>query len=141
MLCSWVSYPMLQAQLYRSSSATYHSYSTSGTLHVPVASFSSTSTYMQNHIVKGNVVYSTAPMRVANGTVTTVASTIQSGILADEQDYAPVSRMPGRRNTMAPPDDTTEFVPLGDGWDVALLLLLSCAIYAIYISRKQQAKI
>ena len=93
---------------------------------------------MQNHIVKGNVVYSTAPMRVANGTVTTVASTIQSGILADEQDYAPVSRMPGRRNTMAPPTDTDPFVPIGDGWDVALLFFILCMGYIIYLKRKEK---
>lgn len=142
-LCPWVTYPTLHAQLYRSSSATYHSYSTSGVLQTPSADFRSTSAYVQNQMVRSRIAYSTAPIRVANGTITTVASTLQSGVLADEQDYAPVSRMPGRRNsnTMAPPTDTTPFVPLGDGWDVALFLLLSCAIYTLYISRKHQAKI
>ena len=141
MLCAWICCPMLHAQLYRSSSATYHSYSTGGVLQAPVDPFRSTSAYVQNQMVKSRIAYSAAPIRVANGTITTVATTIQSGILADEQDYAPVSRVSGRRNTMAPPDDTTPFVPLGDGWDVALFLLLSCAIYTLYISRKHQAKI
>ena len=43
-LCSWVSYPMLQAQIYTTSSATYQSYSTGGihvlpTPHNPLPSF------------------------------------------------------------------------------------------------------
>ena len=131
---------MLHAQLYRSSSATYHSYSTGGVLQAPVDPFRSTSAYVQNNIVKSSIAYSTAPIRVANGTITTVASALQSGVLADEQDYAPVSRMPGRRNsnTMAPPTDTDPFVPIGDGWDVALLFFILCMGYIIYLKRKEK---
>ena len=91
-------------------------------------------------MVKSRIAYSTAPIRVANGTVTTVASTLQSGVLADEQDYAPVSRMPGGRNsnTMAPPTNTDPFVPIGDGWDVALLFFILCMGYIIYLKRKEK---
>ena len=139
-LCPWVTYSTLHAQLYRSSSATYHSYSTSGVLQTPSADFRSTSAYVQNQMVKSRIAYSTAPIRVANGTVTTVASTLQSGVLADEQDYAPVSRVPGRRNsnTMAPPTNTDPFVPIGDGWDVALLFFILCMGYIIYLKRKEK---
>ena len=137
-LCPWVTYSTLHAQLYRSSSATYHSYSTGGVLQAPVDPFRSTSAYVQNNIVKSSIAYSTAPIRVANGTITTVATTIQSGILADEQDYAPVSRVSGRRNTMAPPTDTDPFVPIGDGWDVALLFFILCMGYIIYLKRKEK---
>lgn len=138
-LCPWITYSTLHAQLYRSSSATYHSYSTSGVLQTTSADFRSTSAYVQNQMVKSCIAYSTAPIRVANGIVTTVASTLQSGVLADEQDYAPVSRISGRRNsnTMAPPTDTDPFVPIGDGWDVVLLLAFLSIGYAIYIRRRK----
>lgn len=127
---------MLHAQLYRTSSATYHSYSTGGVLHAPSVSFRSTSAYVQNHIVKSSISYSTAPIRVANGTVHTVASDINLGVLADEQKYALISRIQGRKNTMAPPDDTTPFVPLSVGWDVILFLGLLSLLYAIYLRRR-----
>ena len=133
MLCVWICCPMLHAQLYCSSSATYHSYSTGGVLQAPVDPFRSTSAYIQNNIVKSSIAYSTAPIRVANGTITTVATTIQNGILADEQDYAPVSRVSGRRNTMAPPTETDPYVPLGDGWDVIVLFILLSMFYAINV--------
>ena len=80
--------------------------------------------------------YSTAPMNVANGAVKTVASSIRGGVLsdADASGYLPPTapkRSPGVPNTK--PD-----TPIGDGWDVAVFLLLLCAGYAIYLKRKSE---
>ena len=136
-LCSWVSYPMLHAQIYTTSSSSFRSYSTSGMQALPTASFRTTSSYINHSPATASVhpLSHTAPMKVANGTIKTIASTIQSGILAEEQAYAPVSRIRGRQNTMAPPQYTQ---PLGDGWDVALLMAFGCIAYGLFLKRKNR---
>ena len=129
---------MLQAQIYTTSSATYQSYSTGGMHVLPTpSSFRSTSSYMEHRVAYNPVqpVSHTAPMQVANGTIRTVASTIQGGVLADEQEYSSASRIRGRQNTMAPPEYTQ---PIGDGWDVAIFLGLCCAVYVLWASRKNK---
>jgi hypothetical protein len=76
-------------------------------------------------------------MNVANGAVKTIASSIQGGVLSDGDSYASgPQRIRGRQNTMAPPTET----PIGDGWDVALLLVLLCAGYAVYCYKKNKKK-
>ena len=138
-LCTWVCYPMLQAQIYTTSSATYQSYSTGGTYIAPVpSSFRSTSAYITNSTPIHNSIHpvsSTAPLHVANGTIKTVASTIQGGVLAEEgNNPSNPARIQGRKNTMAPPEYTQ---PIGEGWDVALFVGFCCAIYVLSISRKR----
>lgn len=137
-LCPYVSYGHLQAQMYNISSRTHRSYSTGGTIAVPShVEFRSTSVYNSN--IRSNTqqnCYSTAPMNVANGAVKTVASSIRGGVLsdADASGYLPPTapkRSPGVPNTK--PD-----TPIGDGWDVAVFLLLLCAAYAIYLKRKSE---
>ena len=78
-------------------------------------------------------------MHMANGTVKTIASSIQGGVLSEEPTgYTDPNRFRGRQNTMAPPTETD--TPIGDGWDVALLLTMLCSAYAIYCYRKNKKK-
>lgn len=137
-LCPYISYGHLQAQMYSTSSHTHRSYSTGGTIAVPShVEFRSTSVYNSN--MRPNTqqkCYSTAPMQVANGSIKTMASSIQGGVLTNSEHIGP-SRIQGRQNsTMEPPIDTT--APIGDGWDVALLLGLLCAGYVVFRYRKQR---
>ena len=138
-LCPYLSYGNLQAQIYSTSSATHHSYSTGGTVVAPSpVEFRSTSVYNSTlRPTNQQKCYSTAPMNVANGAVKTIASSIQGGVLSDGDSYASgPQRIRGRQNTMAPPTET----PIGDGWDVALLLTLLCAGYALYCYKKNKKK-
>ena len=82
-------------------------------------------------------------MRVATGSVSTVASQLSGGVLADEGYYTEnVLRGPRKLGGIggggiAPPD--TNPTPIGDGWDVALLLAVLCVGYVVkrFISVKR----
>ncbi len=115
----------------------YHSFLTGGVANTPASvEFRSTSTYKS--VATSSSSYSTAPMHMANGTVKTVASSIQGGVLSEEPTgYTDPNRIRGRQNTMAPP---TETAPLGDGWDVAILLAIMCLAYVIYLRRNVTTK-
>ena len=123
--------------MYSTSSRMHHSYSTGGTVEAPSnVEFRSTSVYNSNIRNTQQKCYSTAPMNVANGAVKTVASSIRGGVLsdADASGYLPPTapkRSPGVPNTK--PE-----TPIGDGWDVAVFLLLLCVGYAIYLKRKTE---
>lgn len=108
----------------------YHSFSTGGAASAPASvEFRSTSTYKS--VSTSSSSYSTAPMHMANGTVRTVASSIQGGVLSEEPTgYTNPNRIRGRQNTMAPPTETAQ--PLGDGWDVTLLLAILCVSYVVW---------
>lgn len=137
LLCTWVAYPMLHAQVYTTSSATYRSVCGGGMAVQPsTTTFRSTSSYAGRSSVARvapSRAYSTAPMYMANGTITTVASQLQGGELAEtpssSNGFSPQQRavIPG---VPYPPQ------PLGEGWDVALLLSLLCLGYAVYLKRK-----
>ena len=128
---------MLHAQVYTTSSATYRSVCGGGMAVQPsTATFRSTSSYTGRSSVARvapSRAYSTAPMYMANGTITTVASQLQGGELAEtpssSNGFSPKQRavIPG---VPYPPQ------PLGEGWDVALLLSLLCLGYAVYLKRK-----
>ena len=128
---------MLHAQVYTTSSATYRSVCGGGMAVQPsTATFRSTSSYAGRSSVARvapSRAYSTAPMYMATGTITTVASQLQGGELAEtpssSNGFSPQQRavIPG---VPYPPQ------PLGDGWDVALLLSLLCLGYAVYLKRK-----
>lgn len=140
LLCTWVAYPMLHAQVYTTSSATYRSVCGGGMAVQPsTVTFRSTSSYAGRSSVARvapSRAYSTAPMYMANGTITTVASQLQGGELAEtpstSNGFSPQQRavIPG---VPYPPQ------PLGDGWDVALLLAILCMGYALYL-RHQKSK-
>ena len=129
---------MLHAQVYTTSSATYRSVCGGGMAVQPsTVTFRSTSSYAGRSSlarVAPSRAYSTAPMYMANGTITTVASQLQGGELAEtpssSNGFSPQQRavIPG-----VPYDPP---LPLGDGWDVALLLSLLCLGYAVYLKRK-----
>ena len=138
-LCPYIPYGHLQAQMYSTSSRMHHSYSTGGTVEAPSnVAFRSTSVYNSNIRNTQQKCFSTAPMNVANGAVKTVASSIRGGVLsdADASGYLPPTapkRSPGVPNTK--PE-----TPIGDGWDVAVLLALMCLGYAICVRRKVQTE-
>lgn len=128
---------MAHAQIYTTSSATYHSYSVGGYENrANTCQFRTTSPQIQQNHTN---TYSTAPMRVATGTVSTVASQLQGGISADEfarKQYITRAKKAGPGSGGPPPPDT----PIGEGWDVALLLSLLCLGYAVYLKRKNISK-
>ena len=134
-LCPYLSYGNLQAQIYSTSSATHHSYSTGGTVVAPSpVEFRSTSVYNSTlRPTNQQKCYSTAPMNVANGSIKTIASTVMGGVLTDENTgFIPTG--PQRAPGVPKPQ------PIGDGWDVALLLTLLCAGYALYCYKKNKKK-
>ena len=139
-LCAWVYCPMLHAQLFTTSSATYRSISNGAMASQPTTSaFRSTSAYTGRGSAvqeSPSISYSTAPMRVANGTITTVASQLTGGGLADEDD-SPTGYIPTRPKRVPGVPDT---VPLNDGWDVAILLAIMCLAYGIYLRRNATTK-
>ena len=129
-LCTWVAYPMLHAQVYTTSSATYHTMGTSSMASQPTtASFRSTSSYAAGGSAvqtTSSVSYSTAPMRMANGTITTVASQLKGGVLAEGAD-SPTGYIPTRPQRVPGVP-----LPIGDGWDVVLLLAILCVSYVVW---------
>ena len=129
-LCTWVTFPMLHAQVYTTSSATYPSIGTSGMASQPTStSFRSTSSYARRASAvqtSSSVSYSTAPMRMANGTITTVASQLKGGVLAEGAE-SPTGYIPTRPQRVPGVP-----LPIGDGWDVAMLLAILCVSYVVW---------
>lgn len=137
-LCAWVYCPMLHAQLFTTSSATYRSISNGAMASQPTTSaFRSTSAYANRNSavqVASSIFSSTAPMHVSNGSITTIASQLQGGAIADESVSYEDNMGSGPRRAPWVPDEN-ENVPLGDGWDVAILLAFMCLAYGIYLRR------
>lgn len=129
-LCPLVSYSALWAQIYSTSSATYHTMGTSSMASQPTtASFRSTSSFARGGSAvqtTSSVSYSTAPMRIANGTITTVASQLKGGVLTGGTD-SPTGYIPTRPQRVPGVP-----LPIGDGWDVALLLAILCVGYVVW---------
>ena len=121
---------MLHAQVYTTSSATYHSIGTSGMASQPTStSFRSSSSYARSASAvqtSSSVSYSTAPMRMANGTITTVASQLKGGVLAEGAE-SPTGYIPTRPQRVPGVP-----LPIGDGWDVAMLLAILCVSYVVW---------
>ena len=86
--------------------------------------FRSTNTYGKNISNTTERAFSTAPMYVANGTIKTIASSL-SGVPVEDSN---VGYIPPTRPQRAPGVPDT---PIGDGWDVALLLALLCVAYVV----------
>lgn len=126
----------LQAQIYSTASSRHHSYSTGGTAVAPSTyEFQSTSVY---GIANSRKNYATAPMQVANGSIKTIASSVTGGVLTNnEGGYIPPTTGNDQGAVIAGVPD----LPIGDGWDVALLLVLLCAGYAVYCYKKNKKKI
>ena len=114
--------------MYNISSRIHRSYSTGGTIAVPShVEFRSTSVYNSN--IRSNTqqkCYSTAPMQVANGSIKTMASSISGGVLTAEKSTGYIPTGPQRAPGTPRPQ------PIGDGWDVALLLAILCVGYVVW---------
>lgn len=132
-LCPWV-HSDLWAQIYSTSSGKHHSYSNGGGVMTPAPHvFRSTSTY--GFLSNRDRSYSTAPMQVANGSISTVASTIKGGVLLEnanpnynsESTDSPEYVIPGVPDT-----------PIGEGWDLLLLLAMLCTIYVVRVTYKRK---
>lgn len=126
-LCPYVSYGHLQAQIFSTSSSSHRSYSTGGTAVAPThVEFSSTSSYKSRlRPVNQQKCYSTAPMNVANGSIKTVASSIRGGMLAEEKSTGFIPTGPQRAPGTPKPQ------PIGEGWDVVVLMALLCIGYVV----------
>lgn len=133
----------LQAQIYSTASSRHRTYTNGGMVAAPAPlEFQSTSIYGSVNRKKS---YTTAPMQVANGSIKTIASSVNGGVLLGNSNgstnndgntgYIP----PGEQNNGAVISGVPD-LPIGDGWDVALLLTLLCAGYAVYCYKKNKKK-
>jgi hypothetical protein len=74
-------------------------------------------------------------MVVSNGSVKTIASSIKSGSLLGTENTGEDAG-----NTIIPVVPGVPDTPIGDGWDVAILLVLLCIAYGIYLRRNTTRK-
>lgn len=86
--------------------------------------------------------YSTAPMRMANGSIQTVASTLSGGILADETGFTSDGGNTGfiptdPQRSIAPPNPEDENVPLHLDWDALLFILLLLIPYLYRVDKRR----
>lgn len=131
MLCPLFRANVLLAQLFTTSAHNYHSYGGGssmpiGATEVTSVSMRSTSAYTPASTSVG--AYSTAPIQMANGTIKTVASSLDGSSLADESGFIPTD--PQRSNgSIAPPREDP--VPLGMGWDSILFLSMLLTLVAL----------
>ena len=83
--------------------------------------------------------YSTAPIHMANGSIKTVASTLQGGILSDETGFIPTTPQDNtttttnNNSTIAPP----QFAPLHLDWDALLFILLLLIPYLYRVNKRK----
>ena len=132
-LCTWVVSPMMQAQIYTTSSVSHRSESSVRGISLPgVSPFRSTSAYTIG--TTGYRTYSTASMHVANTAITTVASQLKGGVTTYESVFYTDNMGSGPRRVPWVPDENEENTdtPIGEGWDVALLLALLCVGYVVW---------
>ena len=100
-----------------------------------------TSTYTDNSATSTTISnYSTAPMRMANGTIQTAASTLSGGILADETGFTSDGGNTGfiptdPQRSIAPPD--FDDVPLHFDWDALLFILLLFIPYLYRVDKRR----
>ena len=130
---------MLHAQIYTTSSAGYKSVSGGGLFGTAVdpaaPRFRSTSTYIikEQRTTAVHANYTPVQIQLANGSIRTAAAAIGGGELAhdpSEAEFIPTNskRGPGQGG-LAPPD-----TPIGDSWQVWLIML---AVYTLYLRHKQ----
>lgn len=133
----WGTYPMQAAPIYTTSSVKVRSTSPGGLQPSVRYHFHSTSGFTKRNAATytPSRTYSTAPMFVANGTVRTAASDIVGGTLTEQP--AEPARISPRQRAVIP---GTPDLPIGEGWDVALLLSMMCAIYTFYVKTNQSKR-
>lgn len=82
--------------------------------------------------------YSTAPLRMANGTIQTAASTLNGGMLADETGFTTEGGNTGfiptdPQRSIAPP----EFAPLHLDWDALFFIFLLLIPYLYRVDKRR----
>lgn len=141
-VCLLLSNTLMHAQLFSTSASDIHSYggggngfaSMSSSAKIGTTSFSGSSAASTTI---GN--YSTAPMRMANGTVQTAASTLNGGMLADETGFTTeggnTGFIPtGPQRSIAPPDVDA---PLHLDWDALLFIFLLLIPYLYRVDKRR----
>lgn len=128
------------AQLFSTSSGSFHSYGGGGS-YAPTPSSTTSSIRSTSSFSTATTIsnYSTAPIHMANGTLHTAASTLSGGMLADETGFTTDAGDTGfipisPQRPIAPPDEN---VPLHLDWDALLLLLSLVLIYTLRHYRKR----
>ena len=124
-----------KAQLFTTSSGTFRSYGGGQDVTISTPYSSGSNSFMRSNsqfaTSSSDNAYSTAPICIANGSIKTVASTLEGGILSDETGFIPTtpnsngSTTNNYNGTIAPP----QFAPLHLDWDALLLLLILACIY------------
>ena len=106
---------------------------------MPSTTMRATSTYTDNSATSTTISnYSTAPMRMANGTIQTAASTLNGGMLADETGFTTEGGNTGfiptdPQRSIAPP----QFAPLHLDWDALLFILLLLIPYLYRVDKRR----
>lgn len=132
----------VMAQLFTTSSSSLHSYGGGGSAGIAAPTFSGSSSFMQSgsRFSTSTTIssYSTAPIHIANGTIKTVASTLEGGILSDETGFIPTTPQTNttttnNNGTIAPP----EFAPLHFDWDALLFIFLLLIPYLYRVDKRR----
>lgn len=136
LLCPLMHFSSAKAQLFTTSSSTYRSYGGGGDISIATPYSSGGNSFMRSTSQfansSSNHAYSTAPICIANGSIKTVASTLEGGILSDETGFIPTtpqnnSTTTNNNGTIAPP----QFAPLPLDWDALLFILMLAILYPI----------
>ena len=128
------------AQLFSTSSSSFHSYGGGGS-YAPTPSSTTSSIRSTSSFSTATTIsnYSTAPIHMANGTLQTAASTLSGGMLADETgfttDAGDTSFIPiSPQRPIAPPDVNA---PLHLDWDALLFILLLLIPYLYRVDKRR----
>lgn len=133
-----------KAQLFTTSSRSIHSYGGGGSAAIATPYSSGGGSFMRSNspfaASSSTNAYSTAPIHMANGSIKTVASTLQGGILSDETGFIPTAPQTNttttnNNGTIAPP----EFAPLHLDWDALLFILLLLIPYLYRVDKRRIA--
>ena len=128
------------AQLFSTSSGSFHSYGGGGS-YAPTPSSATSSIRSTSSFSTATTIsnYSTAPIHMANGTLQTAASTLSGGMLADETGFTTDAGDTGfipisPQRPIAPPDEN---VPLHLDWDALLFILLLLIPYLYRVDKRR----
>lgn len=128
------------AQLFSTSSGSFHSYGGGGS-YAPTPSSTTSSIRSTSSFSTATTIsnYSTAPIHMANGTLQTAASTLSGGMLADETEFTTDAGDSGfipisPQRPIAPPDVN---VPLHLDWDALLFILLLLIPYLYQVDKRR----
>lgn len=139
LLCPLLAGGQLQAQLFSTSSSRHHTYTNGGAVLAPSSyEFQSTSVYTST--INRRTTYSTASMHVANGAIKTIASSVKGGVLLGDANNSGGGYIPPVQND-GPIIPGVPDTPMGGGWDVAVLLAILCAVYALYLRRRYSQQV